>query len=90
MKKLIIILLVTISLVACKKKEDGAALAKEVCDCKAKVPKDARGVSTDMTASIKCSAIKVKAMKKLKDNADELKKFQDKLGECGDWEFKTK
>jgi len=91
MKKLLILLLVTVGLLACgKSKEDGATLAKEVCDCKAKIPRDARGVSMDRSASITCSSLKVKATKKLRDNAAELKKFQDKVGECKDWEFKKK
>lgn len=91
MKKIILPLLAAGLLAGCKtEKSDGAKMAQEVCDCKARVPKDEHGIAKDFKDLVACSAIKVKAMEKLKKDEAELKKFQDKLGECGDWEFKNK
>lgn len=91
MKKSMLIMIAAMALASCsREKLDGAKMAQEVCDCKAKVPKDERGIAKDFKDLVACSAIKVKAMEKLKKDEAELKKFQDKLGECGDWEFKNK
>ena len=73
-----------------RERPDGEKMAQEVCDCKSKVPKDERGIAKDFKDLVPCSAMKLKALRKLKDDEAELKKFENKLGQCGDWEFKNK
>ncbi|MFN8242875.1 MAG: hypothetical protein U0X40_02370 [Ferruginibacter sp.] len=91
MKRITPLLATVFVLAACHTgKPDGAQLAQEVCDCKARVPKDEHGIAKDFKDLVACSAIKVKAMEKLKNDEAGMKKFQDKLADCGDWEFRKK